>query len=149
MGEILRASAGSRVTIALNITGREVLVDRLEAASPPHGIIAKVQIEGRARDLAACLRRKGVGDAEAESLIEGVLRNEKLDLSSLCDFLDTACIYSDSLRRPEAWIGPISSHVAKIASPTRRSLEACRLFDEARSAQGTDRERILLRSLEP
>lgn len=149
MGEVLgRAMAGSRITLSFNITGREVLVDRIEAASPPYGLVAKVQIEGRARDLAASLSRKGVKGEDAESLLELVLRDERLDLSSLCDFLDTACMYADSLRRPELWIAPIASRVATMPGTTSRSLEACRLFEEAKGAQGTEREGMLLRSLE-
>jgi hypothetical protein len=143
-----RATAGSRITLSLNVTGREVLVDRIDESAITFGLVAKVQIESRARDLASAMRHKGVSGQRAESVISLVLRNERFDLPAICDFLDTACIYSEKLSKPDLWVEKISHKVSLISSSMNRSLEACRLFEEARSSQGTAREAIFLKTLE-
>jgi hypothetical protein len=145
-----KASAKApNLKLAFSLNGRPVLVDRIETFVVPHGIVAKTEIERCVSALERIMHQKGEDGREIERVIRKLVTSEKLDLASLCDFLDTALMFSDKLSRPVLWIEAISDHIStREASHSRRSLRAFQLFEEARSSQGTDREQILIKSLE-
>ncbi len=129
------------------MAGREVMIDRLSDPAEPSTLAAKAQIESSARSLAAAMRPKGEGESEISRVIMSIVGDESFDFPSLCDFLDTSLLFAEKLDRPAMWVGLIAAHVAGEGSGLRRSLRAYELFREAESAQGTEREEILVKSL--
>ncbi len=143
----LQTTARIRIALPFGLAGREVMIDRLSDPAEPSALAAKAQIESSARSLAAAMRPKGEGEREIGRVLMAVVGNERFDFPSLCDFLDTSLLFAEKLDRPAKWIGLIAAHVAAEGSGLRRSLRAYELFREAASAQGTEREEILVKSL--
>lgn len=143
----LQTSSRIRITLPFGMAGREVMVDRISEAGEPSALAAKSQIESSARSLAAAMRPKGEGEREIGRVLMDVVGNESFDVPSLCDFLDTSLLFAEKLERPAMWVGLIAARVAAESPGLRRSLRAYELFREAESAQGTEREAILVKSL--
>lgn len=143
------ARANDRMTLKVDITGSPVMIDRIETLAFPHSFIAKTQLERSIGILARQLREQGEDAKAVERVFMKLVSDEKMDLAFLCDFLDTASLFAERLRSPVAWIERIADSVATLQLPImRRSLRAFQLFEEARACQGTERERIFIKSLE-
>ncbi|MFN7991031.1 MAG: hypothetical protein U0R44_02625 [Candidatus Micrarchaeia archaeon] len=139
----------SRLTLAFHVGEQEVLIDRIEPFRLPHSLVAKIQIERSVGTLSEGLVRKGEDRNEVTRVLSDLVGDRKADLAFICDFLDTACHYIDRLERPAFWIGLIGGYSCRMSGgESKRSLAVMRLFEEARASQGTEREGILVRSLE-
>jgi hypothetical protein len=144
-----QSKSSDKLTLRMDITGTPVMVDRIEQMRVPHTFIAKTQIERSIGILAKQLREKGEKETEVERVITKLVSNSDINLAFLCDFFDTASMYAERLQNPVEWIERIADHVApQRISLSRSSLRAYQLFEEARSSQGTDREQILIKTLE-
>ncbi|HSB46589.1 MAG TPA: hypothetical protein VLD37_01140 [Candidatus Bilamarchaeum sp.] len=136
------------MTLSFSLNGQTVLVDRIESFDFAHGIVAKIETERCIRSLTHALQRKGEDSREIERVIRKLVSSDRLDLSSICDFLDTALMFADRLDKPVQWIELISSRTAMETTHSQRSMRSFQLFEEARTSQGTPREQILIKSLE-
>ena len=124
------------------------MVDTAEPQSAPYSIVAKAQIERCVSSLAIEMAKGGESPREIERALSKLLRSDA-GLPFICDILDTAAHYVEGMSNPASWLDRISSYVQKQeGTPVKRSLRASQLFEEARSAQGTERETVLIHQLE-
>ena len=122
------------LTLRFMVRNREVLVEK--AGQSPQSVEPGLSL------VAESLLAQGEHPMEVERVLRRI--SERMDLPSLADFMDTASAFIERLERPLFWLDKISEHVAKSRSSP---LSTLRLFDEARCAQGTEAEPVLVRSL--
>lgn len=132
----------NKVTLRFLVSRKEVLVEKPGFSHHAQTIVGGMEAGKRLSAMAKELVAKGEQPAEVERVLRHM--SDRMDLSLLVDFADTALSFLDKLRKPLFWIERIADHVSKSRSSP---LATFRLFSEAKDVQGTDAEQVLLRTM--